>query len=281
MRLHACKVPPAEIEGIITQAVAKVGRARSATEIADAVRNSAPGNLKKNKPAAPNGARKAGTSTAATKNKAVIDQEMRQRVIDQSTLGGLEGLKRLSPVQELESKDADWFLEQLFPGDPLVCFGMTKDTFFTRPLSGFEGMHGAYQLVVPSPMKAPQGLTKDGKLSERCLDNVGPRHYLVTEFDGGTFDDQAAIIEHLSHFAPLTMVVFSGGKSLHAWWRCKGEREADIQRFFHYAEKLGADHATLSPVQLCRLPEGTRDGKIAQCVYYFNPANLVVGKEVA
>ena len=244
------------------------------------MRNSAPGNLKKNKPAAANGARKTGTSKAPTKNKAVIDHAMRQRVIDQSTLGGLEGLKMLSPVQGLDEKDAGWFLGQLFPGDPLVCLGMMKDTFFTRPLSRFNGMHGAYQLVVPSPMKAPQGLTKNGKLSDRCLDNVGPRHYLVTEFDGGSLDEQAAIIEHLHHLAPLTMVVFSGNKSLHAWWRCKDECEDDIQRFFRYAVNLGADPVTWSPVQMCRLPEGTRDGKIAQSVYYFNPANLVDGKEV-
>ena len=130
-------------------------------------------------------------------------------------------------------------------------------------------------MVVPSPMTEKWGVTKDGKRSQHTLSNTGPRRYLVTEFDSGAADSQAAIIDHLRSFAPLVMVLSSGGKSLHAWWHCGDNTEAQQLAFFRYAVSLGADPATWTRSQFVRLPMGWREEKgRRQQVYFFNPAVL-------
>ena len=136
------------------------------------------------------------------------------------------------------------------------------------------------QLIVPSPMSATRGTTKEGRESAHCLDNTGPRRFLVVEFDKGSFDEHAALLWHLSDFAPLATAVHSGGKSLHGWFYCQGEPEDKLRRFMSYAESLGADRATWTRSQFVRMPGGTRDGGCRQSVFYFAP-DTVTGKEAA
>jgi hypothetical protein len=144
-------------------------------------------------------------------------------------------------------------------------------------------------------MTKPMGVKDDGKYSPRCLDNTGPLRFLVLECDfkekdkdgndtpdapmlralaadGITVKDLcAAIILRWAEFAPLVLVVHSGGKSLHAWFEAVGVDEAALDRFKRFAVSLGADPMTFTRCQLIRLPEGTRaDGK-RQRVLYFNP----------
>ena len=109
-----------------------------------------------------------------------------------------------------------------------------------------------------------------GKESEHALSNTGPRTYLVCEFDHGTADEHAAILYHLALFAPLVMVVHSGGKSLHGWFYVKGEPEDNVAAFFRYACKLGADKATWTRSQFVRMPQGVRENGNVQAVYYYN-----------
>jgi hypothetical protein len=120
-------------------------------------------------------------------------------------------------------------------------------------------------------MSAKTGLTRDGKESQRSLCNTGPRRFLVVELDAGTVDDHAAILRHLSWHAPLTLVVHSGGKSLHGWFFCAGQPEERLLRFMRYAVSLGADPATWTRSQLVRVPDGTRDNGKRQAVYLFKP----------
>jgi hypothetical protein len=87
---------------------------------------------------------------------------------------------------------------------------------------------------------------------------------------------QAAIIGHLAHYAPLVLVVFSGGKSLHAWWPCRGKDEDELRKFMSFAVKLGADPATWTRSQFARLPGGMRENGVRQSVLFFNPRNLEV-----
>jgi hypothetical protein len=42
-------------------------------------------------------------------------------------------------------------------------------------------------------------------------------------------------------FAPLALVVHSGGKSLHGWAACAGIAEDELRKFMAYACELGAD----------------------------------------
>jgi len=202
-----------------------------------------------------------------------------------------------SPAKVVEGQ-AGQVLDLLFPGNPLICCGLatysfetlSKNEWIARP--NFSG----YQFCVPSPMSKPRGLTRKGELSARSLDNTGPRRFLVVECDfkeknkdgedtpdaptirrlakaGRTVKDLcAAIIAHLASYAPLVLVVHSGGKSLHGWFAAVDVDDARLDRFERYAVSLGGDPMTFTRCQFVRLPEGTRSDGKRQRVLYFSPA---------
>ena len=191
----------------------------------------------------------------------------------------LAKLRDSSPVQiSPELHDPECLLERLFPGNPLICVGITTYEFFTAPRDSFKGILDAFRLVVPSPMSALVGMTKDGKPSAHCLSNTGARTYLVVECDQGNRDTQAAVIRHLAKTAPLAMVVDSGGKSLHAWFHCKGQPEDRLRAFFRLAVTLGGDPATWTRSQFVRMPLAIRGNGKLQAVHFFNHANAQTRK---
>lgn len=146
----------------------------------------------------------------------------------------------------------------LFPGDPLVCIGKTSSDFTTGLLSDFKFLD-RYSLIVPSPMSASEGKTKAGHMSKHSLDNTGPRHYLIVEFDWGKIEGQLKLLRHLANHGLLIMVVHSGSKSAHGWFDVRAMNEARCFRFFTYAVSLGADPRLWLKSQFCRMPGGTRD----------------------
>jgi hypothetical protein len=119
-------------------------------------------------------------------------------------------------------------------------------------------------------MSAPLGKRKsDGEYSAHTLDNTGPRQNIVVEFDdGATLDEQAARHIWLSELRDLRMVVFSGSKSLHGWYRARDE-QSDRQ-FMEHAVRLGADAKTWLRSQFVRLPNGRREDGTTQQVYFFD-----------
>jgi hypothetical protein len=191
----------------------------------------------------------------------------------------LEMLRESSPVRISEElHDADCLLERLFPGNPLVCVADGVAGAVTLHRLELAGTAGNFSHIVPSPMRSTHGTNQQGKRSTRCLDNTGPRHYLVTECDGGDHATQAAVIRHLARLAPLVMAVDSAGKSLHAWWRCFGQPDDRIKKFFRLAVSLGADPATWTKCQLVRMPLGWRHEKAKrQNVLFFDYAATVKG----
>jgi hypothetical protein len=185
---------------------------------------------------------------------------------------GLEDLHRLSPVRdECLLCDPEQLVDLLFPGNPLICCGWSNKCFETKPRAEWRGKLARMQFIVPSPMSSVTGRTQQGKESYRSLSNVGPRRFLVVEFDRGSLDEQAAVILTLGGFAPLVLVVHSGGKSLHAWFFCQGQAEERLQRYCAHAARLGADTATFCPVQLVRMPAGLRENGNTQKVHFLNP----------
>jgi len=187
--------------------------------------------------------------------------------------------------------------------DPLICFG-AEDCFWTRPHSAVRGILYVHAQIVPSPMRALQGVTQSGYLSEHSLDGTGERTFIVTEFDfakltpkgkptiwaallertealGMTvLDLNAALLAQLARTRPLWMVVFSGGKSLQGWFPCRGEPEQELEQWFReQAQRLGACHSTLCKSQFVRMPDGSkapnREGKsVRQSIQYYNPEVL-------
>ncbi len=180
--------------------------------------------------------------------------------------GGMDALVNSSMVECANAKDA---LEQLFEGDPLLCIGLNSREFATNRRTLWNPAR--YQFIVPSPMLSKWGETQAGKRSQHTLSNTGPRHYLVVEFDEGTHDTHASIIQHLALHAPLCMAVDSGGKSIHAWFDVRGVSEDSTRRFFQLACQLGADPATWTKSQFVRMPQGRRANGNLQKIIHFNP----------
>lgn len=207
---------------------------------------------------------------------------------------GLVDLWEASPVRLDSNKpNTDEIIDLLFPGNPLLCCGWTRHRFDTRSRGHWHKLQDL-QFIVPSPMTARQGLTREGKLSAHALTNTGPRRFLVVEFD---FDSKnsaqegrllerlaserrdvrdlcAALLLHLAEKAPLALAVHSGGKSLHGWFYCGGIADEKACRFFEYALRLGADSANWSRSQFVRMPDGLRENGRRQTVYFFNPVVL-------
>jgi hypothetical protein len=188
--------------------------------------------------------------------------------------------------------------------DPLVCFG-ADDSFWTRRLSSVYSLLHIHAQLVPSPMRALQGLTADGRWSEHTLDATGDRLFLVVEFDFAkttakgqptiwrpllercagagisVLDLNAALLARLSRRRPLWMTVYSGGKSLQGWFPCRGQDEEELHHWFNgQARRLGACPSTWCKSQFVRMPDGTRapnrQGKsVRQRIQYYNPKAIL------
>jgi hypothetical protein len=182
-----------------------------------------------------------------------------------------------SPIRfDDDSTHTEDVIDALFPGNPWLCTGQSNSNFRTYSRRELRGRLSERQLIVPSPMDGIMGITQTRKLSEHTLDNVGPRRFLVIEFDFGigTEDKQASIIWHLKQYNKLAMVVHSGSKSLHAWFFVANEDDSEnskLFRFMHYAVSLGGDKAGWTKSQFMRMPDGQRDNGNRQTVYYFAP----------
>jgi hypothetical protein len=215
---------------------------------------------------------------------------------------GLADLWEASPMRTEDSEPhTEQIVDRLFPPGALLCCGTRETEFDTKPREDWRGELAALQFLVPSPMSAEWGQTKESKPSKHTLANTGTRHHLVIECDFSLFarDGQtetryapllrrlaqgngedmpgtvadlcAAVVLHLTQYAPLVLAVHSGSKSIHAWFHCAGQPEATLARFFRYAVALGADPATWTKSQFVRMPDGKRDNGRRQTVFYFNP----------
>ena len=265
--LHA-HLPAVEIIALLESRVQDCGRFVSRKGIEDAVRNSLEHAWQPKGNAAP---------VPSVSKWPKVNQEQRAAIIRDGD--GLVDLWEASRVRiDDNEQHTEEIVDRLFPGNPLLCCGKSSQEFDTRPREDWRGELSALQLVVPSPMCAVTGLTKDGKESKHSLNNTGTRRFLVCEFDTGTADEHAALLLHLASRAPLVLAVHSGNKSLHGWFYCASQPDEKLRRFMEYSVALGADHATWSRAQFCRMPDGQRTNGRRQTVFFFNPKPLEVSR---
>lgn len=199
-----------------------------------------------------------------------VNQEQQSAILRDG--GGLADLWEASPWRLHDNEQhAEDLIDRLFPGNPLLCCGRDNYDFETKPREDWRGTLASLQFIVPSPMTERTGITQDGKESAHCLNNTGPRRFLVIEFDEGTPDEHSTILLHLAAHAPLALAVHSGGKSLHGWFYCAGHPEDKLRRFMRHTVSLGADRATWTRSQFVRMPDGTRNNGKRQTVFFFNP----------
>jgi hypothetical protein len=190
-----------------------------------------------------------------------------------ATPGNVGTLKAVSRVLDAGSLSSEAVIDLLFPKARLLCLAASKERSVTQPRSFFSGSEEQRQFIVPNEMSSELGMNQAGRMTTRSNDNVGPQVYQVIEFDSGTLDEQAKIHLHLKSLGvPLVMVVFSGSKSLHGWYRVNRIGGANLAKFLHYSAALGADRATYVPCQLVRTPNAIRDpGGAKQEVMYLDP----------
>ena len=203
---------------------------------------------------------------------------------------GLVDLWEASPVRiDSNEPNTDEIIDVLFPGNPLLCCGWSPHRFDTRPRGNWYRLQDL-QFIVPNPMTARHGLTREGNLSAHALSSTGSRRFLVVEFDFDPSNSQqeerllerlaaegrnvrdlcAALLLHLAEKAPLALAVYSGGKSLHGWFYCAGVPEQKVRGFFNYAVSLNADLANWTPSQFVRMPDGLRENGKRQTLYFLN-----------
>src|SRR5262249_35699683 len=244
-----------EIYQILQNAAATCGRYVQEREIQDAIRNSYTLALRR--------------AAVRYRSWPAVNHEQREAIVTNG--GGLVDLWELSrPRIEDSAQHAEDIIDQLFPGNPLLCCGLSQSDFDTRYREEWRGELGRLQFIVPSVMTALVGKTQDGRQSKHTLSNTGARRFLVCEFDAGTIDEHAAILPQLAGYAPLVCAVFSGRKSLHGWFFVHGQPEEKVLKFFRYAVSLGADPMTWTRSQFVRLPDGTRSSGERQTVFFLN-----------
>lgn len=258
-QLHA-HLPAGEIFALLKSLVVNCGRHVSDAEIWDAISNSLACAWQPTGKPAP---------SQPVSKWPPMNREQREAIIRDG--GGLADLWECSPLRiEDNAAHTEQIVDGLFPGNPLLCCGRLQSVFDTRPREQWRGELAKLQFIVPSPMSAVQGVTKEGKPSRHTLSNTGPRRFLICEFDTGTPDEHAALLLHLATFAPLVCAVHSGGKSLHGWFYVHGQPDEKVARFFRYAVSLGADLATWTRSQFVRVPDGTRVNGKRQTVYFLS-----------
>ena len=261
LKLHPYFEKKEDLERALEEATSSCGRDVPDSEIENAVRNSDPARLNA-----------LGQGETFHRWPERNEEQILAIVRDGPNFAQLADL---SPVKWADdARHTEQIIDTLFPGSPLICAGRTQKLCGTASREKWPGFLEKLQFIVPSPMSAKHGMTKDGRRSMRTLDNTGPRRFIAVEFDTGTFDMHAAVLMHLAKFAPLVMVVHSGNKSLHGWFFCARDPDSAVATFFSYAVSLGADPATWSRCQLVRMPDGQRENGKRQQVVYFNPEGM-------
>ena len=179
---------------------------------------------------------------------------------------GREGdLDALRITSDLTVGTAGQALAKLYRPDDWICLSKTIDRpefDFAENWAKKPDLH-EYQFIVPS-------VYRQGCLS-KAQEGILKTFYLVHEIDDPNLDIEAQIglALKLADVLPLQMVVWSAGKSLHAWYDFKSQDHTQKAAFQELSTQLGGDKAMQRPTQPARLPLGTRPGKGIQDLIFF------------
>ena len=151
---------------------------------------------------------------------------------------------------DIASRQTEWLIDQLFPGNPRLSCGKSMHEISTRSRENWRSHLAQQQFIVPNI--------------------VGRSGFVVCGFDDDEFIHQAPMLTALSEQLPLVCVVHSGSTSLEAWFLVRDMPKKKVREFFGYATALGANPDYWSRSQPVRMPGGLRDGGIRQKIYHLN-----------
>lgn len=205
-----------------------------------------------------------------------------------------EDFAALSPVEPDATSAAD-FIEALFQPDEHLCIGdkyTTKTASVTEHAERLRRGFTAPQIWV-TPFSGQCAIGPSGKPSQRLKDLITARRFCSIEFDdeeNWPLQKQAAfwygII--LKKALPVAALIYSGGKSIHAWMHIAARNADDWERlvvvqFFDkdggVFAKLGADASAKQPMHGSRLPGHQRvETGRTQNLLYLNPQVSPLGQ---
>lgn len=137
-----------------------------------------------------------------------------------------------------------------------------------------------YKFLNPATFKkaagVPNPLHPEQKITRRCNANVKRREWIVLEMDDPDESTQHrfnGFAMTAAQFAPLVMVVDTGGKSLHYWFDGSTTDKKTRDIFFNHATMHGADKRLAVKSQVARMPNVTSaaDGRGGQKIIYYAP----------
>ncbi len=171
-QLHAHYQDKTELARLLTAAVAGCGRAVSQREILGAITSSAacawqPG---------------VHPSTGAPQQPTwpKPNREQIEAIARDGQVGVTDLWEASSTRIEDNAAHTEAVIDRLFPGNPLLCCGASQSDFDTKPRADWRGRLSNLQFILPSPMSAVSGLTKDGHLSKHaCVTNAGSTGFLI------------------------------------------------------------------------------------------------------
>ena len=184
-------------------------------------------------------------------------------------------------------------LHHLFDGDDIINIQHTAleygtlvhakniEKFLTKNKTSIDD----WNFLNPATFKHLKGcenpLHPERKVSTRCNENVKKRRYMVLEFDYQSDDPNGeANAERfnmfaltMAMFAPLTMAVDTGNKSVHYWFDAQECTPKIRTAFFNLACLHGADPRLAVKSQIARMPNvsAEKDGRGKQSLLYFDP----------
>jgi hypothetical protein len=211
-------------------------------------------------------------------NGAKVMQKFRTMARERYDIYSEAELWELSPVRlhDAPEHDARLLLETLYTPDEYLFIG---DRFDTQVKTASEWLNDeqltGYPHIIPNPMTGEMGTTKSGTPSYRADSCVKFFRFVVVEFDGLSRADQIAF--WLTADLPVSVIIDSGGKSLHGWVRVdvpdRQTWERDIEgKLFDMLVPVGADPMCRNEARLSRLPGHFRsENKRWQRILYLNP----------
>ena len=135
--------------------------------------------------------------------------------------------------------------------------------------------------MTPNPMTGEYGMTQDGTPSRRCMATVADARFAVCEMDDAGIDEQAGFwMKCIEIGIPVSLIVHSGNKSLHAWVRVdcgtnfeKWNKYVRDWLMKDFGSRYGFDPQCQNRDRQSRLPGHDRkDGaKLKQALIYLNP----------
>lgn len=141
---------------------------------------------------------------------------------------------------------------------------------FPQRQGHFERLGGKYPHIIPNTLTGGAEATRSGDRQtmrgDACIKSF---RYIVAEFDALPMEKQGAVLRGLCNLGlcKIAALIYSGGKSCHAWITCDGIDNTDDWarivkgKVFPVLTALGVDRACSNPARLSRLPGVFRGDK--------------------